>query len=64
MDGTGLLLANFLKALGDVVHPVVMSYPPDKPLTYHQLEKLGMRIETTLRMPDDDEELRLFATTS
>lgn len=39
MDGTGLLFRGFLRALGDEVNPVVVSYPPDKPLTYHQLEE-------------------------
>jgi pimeloyl-ACP methyl ester carboxylesterase len=39
MDGTGLLFAAFLKALGDSVNPLVVSFPPDKPLTYHQLEE-------------------------
>lgn len=34
MDGTGLLFAPFLRALPEWVKPLVVSYPPDRPLDY------------------------------
>ena len=34
MDGTGVLFAPFLRALPDWVTPIVVSYPPDRPLDY------------------------------
>lgn len=34
MDGTGNLFTPFLRALPDSITPVVVSYPPDKPLDY------------------------------
>lgn len=34
MDGTGLLFAPFVRALPAWVQPLVVSYPPDRPLDY------------------------------
>jgi pimeloyl-ACP methyl ester carboxylesterase len=38
MDGSGLLFANFVAALA--ANTQVVSYPPDRPLDYSELEKL------------------------
>lgn len=40
LDGTGKLFANFLKALDLSVKTQVVSYPPDVPLGYDELERL------------------------
>ncbi len=40
LDGTGLLFADFIEALGPTVNVIVVSYPPDQPLSYEQLEPL------------------------
>lgn len=37
MDGSGLLFGPLLRALPSGIEPVVVSYPPDIPLTYEQL---------------------------
>lgn len=41
MDGTGALFAEFVVSLGAEVEPVVVSYPPDRPLSYDKLESLA-----------------------
>ncbi len=41
MDGTGQLFGPFLKALPPAISPQVIAYPPDRPLTYEQLEELA-----------------------
>jgi hypothetical protein len=38
MDGTGQLLGEFVRALRPDVEPIVVTYPPDVPLGYEQLE--------------------------
>ena len=40
MDGTGRLFADFVAALGDGFHTVVVSYPRDRSLSYAELEQL------------------------
>lgn len=40
MDGTGELLSAFLEALDPELQPIVVSYPPDQPLDYSQLESI------------------------
>lgn len=41
LDGTGLLFADFVDALGPEFDPIVVRYPPDIPLGYSQLEPLA-----------------------
>lgn len=40
LDGTGLVFADFVAALGPELDPVVVRYPPDVPLGYAELEPL------------------------
>src|ERR1700722_12941492 len=40
LDGTGKLFAEFLKALDLGVSASVVSYPPEVPLGYHELEPI------------------------
>jgi len=40
LDGTGLLFADFVAALGPDLDPIVVRYPPDAPLGYAELEPL------------------------
>ncbi|MCX7136374.1 MAG: alpha/beta fold hydrolase [Proteobacteria bacterium] len=40
MHGTGELFAEFIAALPRAVESIVVSYPPDRPLNYAELEKL------------------------
>jgi pimeloyl-[acyl-carrier protein] methyl ester esterase len=40
LDGTGLLFADFVAALGPDLDPIVVRYPPDVPLGYAELEPL------------------------
>ncbi len=40
LDGTGLLFADFVAALGPDLDPIVVRYPPDVPLGYADLEPL------------------------
>lgn len=37
MDGSGVLFAGFVAALGEGITPLVLSYPPDQPLDYQGL---------------------------
>lgn len=37
MDGTGILFAPLLKQLDKRIRPVVVQYPPDKPMSYNEL---------------------------
>lgn len=48
MDGTGELFSEFLEALDPGLQPIVVSYPPDKPLDYSQLESI-----VRSRLPSD-----------
>ncbi len=41
LDGTGLLFADFVAALGPEFDPIVVRYPPDLPLGYAELEPLA-----------------------
>lgn len=41
MDGTGLLFASFVSALGSRVKPIVMAYPSTESLDYTQLESFA-----------------------
>ncbi len=41
MDGTGTLFEPFMKALGDEFHIAVVTYPPDQPLGYAELESIA-----------------------
>jgi pimeloyl-ACP methyl ester carboxylesterase len=41
LDGTGLLFAGFVAALGSEVEVIVVSYPPDIPLGYSELEPIA-----------------------
>lgn len=50
LDGTGIALRPFLAALPAEVKPIVISYPPDRPLSLGQHAELIRR-----QWPDDDE---------
>ena len=39
MDGTGELFEPLVRSLPPSLEPVVVTYPPDRPLSYNQLEK-------------------------
>jgi pimeloyl-[acyl-carrier protein] methyl ester esterase len=41
LDGTGLLFADFVAALGPEFDPIVVRYPPDIPLGYAELEPIA-----------------------
>lgn len=41
MDGTGLLLENFVVALGQEFESIVVRYPTDEPLGYSALERIA-----------------------
>jgi pimeloyl-[acyl-carrier protein] methyl ester esterase len=41
LDGTGLLFADFVAALGPEFEPTVVRYPPDIPLGYGELEPIA-----------------------
>lgn len=41
LDGTGLLFADFVTALGPDIRTIVVSYPPDVPLGYGELEPIA-----------------------
>lgn len=43
MDGSGELFADFIAALGDAVVPLVVAYPPDRPLDYAALTAFASR---------------------
>ena len=43
MDGSGALFADFIAALGDGIAPLVLSYPPDRPLGYQETLPLPPR---------------------
>ena len=40
MDGTGSLFSDFVSALSKDSNPIVVTYPPDQPLAYAELEAL------------------------
>lgn len=40
MDGTGSLFSDFISALPKGAEPLVIAYPPDRPLNYGELEAL------------------------
>lgn len=41
LDGTGLLFADFAAAFGPAVETIVVTYPPDLPLDYLELEAIA-----------------------
>lgn len=54
MDGTGDLFNPLIEALPPTIDPVVVRYPPDKPLGYTRLEELARQ-----SLPDDEPYLLL-----
>jgi pimeloyl-ACP methyl ester carboxylesterase len=43
LDGTGILFADFVKAIESAVDCLVIAYPKDEPLGYQELESLVLR---------------------
>jgi pimeloyl-[acyl-carrier protein] methyl ester esterase len=43
LDGTGLLFRPLLEVLPESLHPIVVSYPPDRPLGYRELEEFAAK---------------------